>query len=185
MSVRAQEARPSLLQIDAILSRLEGVDALHETCRFLTAAFPHYRWVGIYRVEGAELVLDAWDGPAPTEHVRIPIGQGVCGRAAREGTTVVVDDVREDPEYLACFVETRSEIVVPIRDGTRVLGEIDIDGTAVGAYDASDRAFLEEVAVRLARPLTGGGAGPPPPSGSERSSSEPPSTRLPHRPGGS
>jgi L-methionine (R)-S-oxide reductase len=170
VTVRPREATASLLQVDAILARLGGRDALQEVCRFLRASHAAYRWVGVYRVDGEELVLDAWDGPAPTEHVRIPVARGVCGRAARDGVTVIVDDVRSDPEYLACFLETRSEIVVPIRDAGSVVGEIDIDGNEVGAYDGSDRAFLERVAgklgaaVRAAREAgsSAGGATPSP-----------------------
>jgi L-methionine (R)-S-oxide reductase len=149
VTVPPRAVAPTLLQVDAIVSRLAGRAALQEICRFLRHSFPHYRWVGVYRVEGTDLVLDAWEGPAATEHTRIPIAQGICGQAAREDRTVVVDDVRAAPEYLACFVETRSEIVVPIRDGSVVIGEIDIDGDRVGAYDASDRAFLEKVAPKL------------------------------------
>jgi L-methionine (R)-S-oxide reductase len=149
VTVPPRAVAPTLLQVDAIVSRLAGRAALQEICRFLRHSFPHYRWVGVYRVEGTDLVLDAWEGPAATEHTRIPIAQGICGQAAREDRTVIVDDVRAAPEYLACFVETRSEIVVPIRDGTVVIGEIDIDGDRVGAYDASDRAFLEKVAPKL------------------------------------
>ena len=155
---------PALLQIDAILARLSGRAALREVCRFLLEGFPEYRWVGVYRLEAEELLLEAWDGPAATEHTRIPIGRGICGQAAREGRTVIVDDVRSAPEYLACFVETRSEIVVPIREGSRVLGEIDIDGNRVGAYDASDRAFLERVAAKLTPALGRAAAEPPPDS---------------------
>ncbi|MGI0133083.1 MAG: GAF domain-containing protein [Thermoplasmata archaeon] len=150
MSVHVREVTPALLQIDAILVRLSGTNAFAEVSRFLRRQFPHYGWVGIYRTEGDELVLDGWDGPAPTEHVRIPIGRGVCGRAAREQRTVVVSDVTADPEYLACFLDTRAEIVVPIRRGDRVLGEIDIDGTSVSAFDASDARFLEAAAAKLA-----------------------------------
>jgi L-methionine (R)-S-oxide reductase len=149
MTVPPRAAAPALLQVDAILARLSGRSALAEVCRFLRGSFRHYRWVGVYRQEDGMLVLDGWDGPAATEHVRIPVGQGVCGRAARENRTVIVDDVRADPDYLSCFLETRAEIVVPIHDGPVVLGEVDIDGNEVGAYDASDRAFLEEVARRL------------------------------------
>lgn len=169
MTVRPTAARASLLQVDAILQRLSGVAALAEVCRFLRASFPHYAWVGVYRLEGETLVLDAWDGAQATEHTRIPIGEGICGRAAREGRTVVVDDVRASPEYLACFLETRSEIVVPVLDGTTVLGEIDIDGTAVGAYDATDRSFLELVASRLAGPLRAVVPAPPASEASARS----------------
>jgi GAF domain-containing protein len=157
MTVPAKATRPALLQIDAILARLTGPAALEEVCRFLRGSFPHYRWVGVYRKDGPTLVLDAWSGDAPTEHTRIPIERGVCGRAARDGRTVIVDDVRADPEYLSCFLETRAEIVVPIRGATSVLGEIDIDGNAERAFDASDGTFLEAVAAKLTRAV-----GPPP-----------------------
>ena len=149
MSVASRRALPALLQVDAIVGRLRGAQALAEVTRFLRSEFEHFRWVGVYRLEGPELVLDAWDGPAATEHTRIPLGAGVCGRAAREKRTVIVDDVRNDPEYLACFLETRSEIVVPVREGEEILGQIDIDGTEVGAFDASDDRFLSEVARRI------------------------------------
>lgn len=162
MTVVPRRATPALLQIDAILSRTSGRLALQEVCRFLRAEFAHYRWVGVYRLEGPTLVLDAWDGPGPTEHTQIPIDRGVCGRAVRDGATVLVDDVRSSPEYLACFLETRSEIVVPIRSGGPVVGEIDIDGNEVGAYDASDRSFLETVAARLGEAvIASAGATPP------------------------
>ena len=70
--------------------------------------------MGIYFVEGDELALGPWHGPQATEHVRIPVGQGVCGAAAASGETEIVDDVNADDRYLACFLSTRSEIVVPI-----------------------------------------------------------------------
>jgi L-methionine (R)-S-oxide reductase len=161
MTVAPRQATPALLQIEAILGRLAGRSALAEVCRFLRASFAHYRWVGVYRLEGRTLVLDAWDGPAATEHVRIPLERGICGQAARENRTVVVDDVRAAAEYLACFRETRAEIVVPVRDGDRVVGEIDIDGTTVGAYDASDARFLEAVARALTRAVAQAAAEPP------------------------
>ncbi len=162
MTVRDRAAAPALLQLDAIVGRLAGRPALQEVCRFLRDSFSHYRWVGVYRLDGGTLVLEAWDGPRATEHTRIPVERGVCGRAAREGRTVLVDDVRSDPEYLACFLETRAEIVVPVRAVGRVVGELDIDGNAVGAYDASDRRFLEAVAERLSAPLASFADGPPP-----------------------
>ncbi|HEV2316287.1 MAG TPA: GAF domain-containing protein [Thermoplasmata archaeon] len=152
MSVAPRRSTPAFLQVDAILGRLGGTQALTEVCRYLRGEFPHYRWIGIYRLDGETLVLDGWDGEQPTEHTRIPLDRGICGMAARENRTVIVDDVSADPAYLQCFLDTRSEIVVPIRDGDRVLGEIDIDGREVGAYDRTDEAFLTGVAERL-RPL--------------------------------
>jgi L-methionine (R)-S-oxide reductase len=116
----------------------------------LQSRFEHYSWVGIYLVEGDDLVLGPWQGPEATEHVRIPVGQGVCGAAAASGKTEVVDDVNADPRYLACFPSTRSEIVVPIAQNGRVVGEIDIDSDRPAAFGAEDRAFLERVAELIA-----------------------------------
>jgi L-methionine (R)-S-oxide reductase len=149
VTVPERRAVPALLQVDSILAHLQGKNALAEVCRYLSEEFAHYPWVGVYRLEGTTLVLDAYHGPEPTEHVRIPIDRGICGQAARENRTVIVDDVNASPEYLACFLSTRSEIVVPIRDGTAVVGEIDIDGNRVKAFDESDRRFLERVAAKL------------------------------------
>jgi GAF domain-containing protein len=111
--------------------------------------FKHYNWVGIYMLESEELVLRAWDGPEATQHVRIPIGAGICGLAARERRTVVVGDVNADPRYLACFPYTRSEIVVPIFKNGKVIGEIDIDSDSPHAFTEQDRRFLEDVATLL------------------------------------
>jgi GAF domain-containing protein len=121
--------------------------------------FSHYDWVGIYWVDAdaGELVLGPWIGPEATEHTRIPLGVGICGAAAVSGRTEIVDDVTADPRYLACFASTRSEIVVPIFAEGQVVGEIDIDGSDVSAYDETDAQFLEEVAALLAplRPRPG------------------------------
>jgi L-methionine (R)-S-oxide reductase len=119
------------------------VDLLHDR-------FPHYDWVGIYWVHGTDLVLGPWTGPQATEHTRIPIGSGVCGAAAASGRTEIVPDVNADPRYLACFASTQSEIVVPIFDGGGVIGEIDVDGSDLDAFDETDARFLEEIAALLA-----------------------------------
>lgn len=119
----------------------------------LRDSFPNFHWVGVYLLEGETLRLAAWKGPHPTEHVAIPLGQGICGLAARTKETVVVPDVSKDPRYLACFPNTRSEIVVPIQAEGRVYGEIDIDSDALDAFGLHDRQFLEVVAGDLARYL--------------------------------
>jgi GAF domain-containing protein len=122
---------------------------LRRTVDLLQDTFAHYSWVGVYLVEGDDLVLGPWKGPEATEHTRIPIGHGICGAAAATGHTEVVADVSGDERYLACFPSTRSEIVVPIlapMQPTRVIGEIDIDSVEPGAFDDADRAFLEHVA---------------------------------------
>jgi GAF domain-containing protein len=130
--------------------RRAGDDAPRKAVALLQHEFEHYSWVGIYLVEGDELVLGPWQGPEATEHVRIPVGQGVCGAAAASGLTEVVDDVNADPRYLACFPSTRSEIVVPIVHEGRVVGEIDIDSDRPAAFGDDDRAFLERVAELIA-----------------------------------
>ncbi len=131
------------------ISGLDFGQTLQKTVSFLRSTVAHYQWVGIYMLEGDTLVLKAWDGPEATQHTRIPIGVGICGLAAREKRTVIVGDVHADPRYLACFPSTKSEIVVPIMKGTRVLGEIDIDSDTVNAFTEKDREFLEKVAALL------------------------------------
>jgi L-methionine (R)-S-oxide reductase len=128
----------------------EADDVLRSVVDLLEERFEHYSWVGIYLVEGDDLVLGPWRGPEATEHVRIPVGQGICGAAAATGKTEVVDDVNADPRYLACFPSTRSEIVVPILYEERVVGEIDIDSDVPAAFAAADRQFLERVAQLIA-----------------------------------
>ena len=115
----------------------------------LKQEIPYYSWVGIYLVDGDELVLGPFLGK-PSPHTRIPLGRGICGAAATEKRTIVVDDVNADLRYLACSLETKSEIVVPILQGTRVLGEIDIDSDRPAAFGAADRKLLEAVAALLA-----------------------------------
>lgn len=108
-----------------------------------------YDWCGVYRLEGSELVLDEYVGAA-TDHMRIPVGRGVCGTAVAEDKNQVIDDVRELTNYLSCSLETRSEIVVLIRGKEGVLGQIDIDGHRVGSFGKFDEEFLERVAELIA-----------------------------------
>lgn len=109
---------------------------------------PWYNWTGFYMLDPDDpstLVLGPFRG-APTPHVRIPVTQGICGAAVAQNSTVIVDDVNADPRYLACSLETRSEIVVPIRAHGAVIGEIDIDSHDPAPFSAHDRQFLEECA---------------------------------------
>jgi len=134
-------------QIRDIVSKSYKV--LDEVVEFLFKNFDHYSWIGIYLVEGDDLVLGPWKGPHSTEHTRIPIGKGICGSAAATGKTEVIHDVNSDERYLACFVSTKSEIVVPIiRDG-KVFGEIDIDSDKKNAFTGNDKVFLEKIADML------------------------------------
>lgn len=111
----------------------------------------HFDWVGFYMIErdglGEDpvLVLGPYIGTV-TQHKRIPLNQGICGAAASSGQTVVVDDVKSDPRYLACSLETRSEIVAPVLVNGKVVGELDIDSHTPAAFNDDDRKLVEHCA---------------------------------------
>jgi GAF domain-containing protein len=113
---------------------------------------PRFTWVGIYLLDGDELILGPYLGK-PSPHTRIPLGRGICGAAATSRATIIVDDVNSDPRYLACSLETQSEIVVPIMRGGEVLGEIDIDSDSRAAFGPADQRLLEAVAALLSEQL--------------------------------
>lgn len=142
-----------LIECEALLEGEGTVDErLQRLMQLLHDRLPHFHWVGIYWLRGNELVLGPYVGP-PTEHVRIPVGRGVCGTAVAERMNQIVYDVRERANYLACNLETRSEIVVLIRHPQtgKIIGQIDVDGTEVGAFDISDEALLQTIAERITR----------------------------------
>lgn len=120
-----------------------------EIAKLLHEKLLKYNWVGFYMLEKDAvppmLVLGAFEGTM-TPHTRIPLNQGICGAAASTGKTVVVDDVSADPRYLACSLETKSEIVVPVFVGGRVVGELDIDSHFPAAFGAEDRRLCEHTA---------------------------------------
>jgi len=138
-----------------VRQRLNGISdpaaAMTRTVEILKR-IPHYSWVGIYQLSGDELVLGPFLGK-PSPHTRIPLGRGICGAAATAKKTIVVDDVNSDPRYLACSLDTQSEIVVPVMRGDDVVAEIDIDSDTPAAFGARDRQMLETVAALLAEKL--------------------------------
>ena len=109
--------------VNAIGDATDARAAMQAAVDALKAQLPHYTWVGIYMLEGDELVLGPFLGK-PSPHTRIPLNRGICGAAASQKATIIVDDVNSDPRYLACSMETKSEIVVHIMRGDRVLGEM-------------------------------------------------------------
>ena len=117
-----------------------------------------YNWVGFYMLEEPQdgqapmLVLGAFEG-AMTPHTRIPLNQGICGAAASSGQTVVVDDVHQDPRYLACSLETKSEIVVPVFAKGKVVGELDIDSHFPAAFGDQDRLLVEYCAALVGKQM--------------------------------
>jgi len=146
--------REILSDLEQFLTAATGPAAAQ---RFIVDAMatrlPHYDWVGFYMLDPDDrtmLVLGPFHGAA-TEHVRIPVDKGICGAAVATGETIVVDDVAADPRYLSCSIETRSEIVVPIRVRGEIVGEIDIDSHAPAAFGAADRNFVEACAALMGR----------------------------------
>jgi GAF domain-containing protein len=129
---------------------LEGITLL------LNKEMLKYNWVGFYMLEpGADppmLVLGHYQG-AMTPHTRIPLNQGICGAAASSGKTVVVDDVTKDQRYLACSLETKSEIVVPVFVNGKVVGELDIDSHFPAAFSVEDRELVEYCAQLVGKRL--------------------------------
>jgi len=125
-------------------SHLERDEKLRSICKLLRENFTHFNWVGFYLASGNELVLGPFEGE-PTEHVRIPFGKGVCGRAAQTRKTRVVQDVSKETNYLACSPKVKSEIVVPILKNGNFVGELDIDSHMLSAFTEEDRKFLEKV----------------------------------------
>jgi L-methionine (R)-S-oxide reductase len=133
----------------AVAAAPDARAAMNQAVRLLKDGVPQYTWVGIYLVDRNELVLGPYLGK-PSPHTRIALGRGICGAAAAEKATIIVDDVNADARYLACSLETQSEIVVPIMQNDEVLGEIDIDSDRRAAFGPADLRLLEPVAALLA-----------------------------------
>jgi GAF domain-containing protein len=104
---------------------------------------PDLNWVGFYRRQGDELVLGPFQGKPAC--VRIPIGKGVCGAAARDKRTLVVPDVDKFPGHIACDGASRSEIAVPVMRTIEVLGVLDLDSPSLARFDSEDALGLEEL----------------------------------------
>ena len=133
-----------LKKIDLLDSK-DPIDALQETCQILTE-ISHYNWVGFYFMEDStkELILGPYVGKK-TNHTKIPYGKGVCGQVAISGETFVVQDVDQEENYLACSLDTKSEIVVPIYKGGKLIGQIDIDSHIHHPFKVEDEILLKKV----------------------------------------
>jgi L-methionine (R)-S-oxide reductase len=147
------------MNADSVIARLDQLtreDApletlLEEAVRGLHECDSRFHWTGIYELfEDHMLRLGPFVG-APTDHVFIGVGNGVCGTAVAERRNMNVPDVREITNYLACSTETRSELVVLIREGETIYGQIDIDSHRVAAFDDESVVQVQRVADRLAR----------------------------------
>jgi GAF domain-containing protein len=154
VSTRLEEVR---LEISALAESLPTAhDLMRAMAKVLHDKMLKYNWVGFYMLEpGAQppvLVLGAFEG-AMTPHTRIPLNQGICGAAASSGQTVVVDDVAKDPRYLACSLETKSEIVVPVFAHGTIVGELDIDSHFPAAFTVEHQEFVQHCATLVGKKL--------------------------------
>ena len=144
VAARIEEVRSALTEL-AQRSR-SAAEFMQSVVKLLHDRMLKYNWVGFYLLDpGAEppvLVLGAFEG-AMTPHTRIPLNQGICGAAASSGQTVVVDDVNKDPRYLACSLETKSEIVVPVFAHGKIVGELDIDSHFPAAFTPEHQALVQ------------------------------------------
>ena len=146
-------------QLRALISGVPHLVAnLANASALLWQSLPDLNWVGFYLLDGGKLVLGPFQGkPACIE---IPLGKGVCGTAAAEGRTVLVENVHTFPGHIACDSASNAEIVVPIRQNGRVAAVLDLDSPTVGRFTDDDREVLEAVGRVLEEELAGqfGGA---------------------------
>jgi len=143
-----------MTQRDSALQTIQnrGWSGLVEVCEGLRKEVPHYQWVGIYWMNNAEQALHL--GPfagAETEHRVIPYGRGICGQVALSGQTFEVPDVWAQDNYLACSMETKAELVVPIYRGSVLIGQIDIDSHYLDPFSAEDEELLYGIAGAIGR----------------------------------
>ena len=143
-------------QLDALAKSASSGEALMKSIvALLHEKLTRYNWVGFYMLEregGDTLVLGPFKGTM-TPHARIPLNQGICGAAASSGKTIVVDDVNSDSRYLACSLETKAEIVVPIFVRGQVAGELDIDSHFPAAFGIEDQELVQYCAEVVGKKL--------------------------------
>src|ERR1051325_4892384 len=154
MPTTSQESVSLIAELDRVASSAASAEALmNSIVVLLHEKLTRYNWVGFYMIDANDpnmLVLGPFRG-SMTPHTRIPLNQGICGAAASTGETVVVDDVNNDPRYLACSLKTKSEIVVPVFSEGKVVGELDIDSHFLAAFGPDDRKLCEHAAQLLGK----------------------------------
>lgn len=136
----------------AIADKHTQSDILKITVQLLDAFSDGYDWTGFYMMRRGVLEVGPYVGPE-TSHTRIELNSGICGAAASQKKTIVVDDVNADPHFLACSTTTRSEIVVPLMDGDTCLGEIDIDSNQPAFFTNDDKEMLKAIASLIVQRL--------------------------------
>lgn len=142
---KEQLYRQTTSQIKPLIDGINNkVGALANVAAALKEAFGYYFWVGFYIVKGDELELGPFQGPVACYTIKK--GKGVCGTAWEQKNTIVVPDVEKFPGHIACSSKSRSEIVVPVFNGSDVVAVIDVDSTNLNAFDDKDKEGLEKIA---------------------------------------
>ena len=129
----------------------DGIANMANIAALLWQFLPDLNWAGFYRMVGNELVLGPFQGKAAC--IRIPLGKGVCGAAARTATSQRVEDVHAFPGHIACDADSRSELVVPVLDEGKVIAVIDLDSPSPARFDLDDQSGVEALAALLASRL--------------------------------
>ena len=155
MATTTPKSSDLIPELDALAVTASSADALmRDIVTLLHGKLTKYNWVGFYMLEKEPdrdiLVLGSFQGTM-TPHTRIPLNQGICGAAASTGKTIVIDDVSSDSRYLACSLETKSEIVVPLFVHGNVVGELDIDSHFLAAFGPDDRLLCEHAAALVGK----------------------------------
>ncbi len=142
---KAETYRELTTQLSALLTgETNGLANAANTAALLHQGLPDLNWAGFYFLHGDELILGPFQGKVAC--VRIALGRGVCGTAARQRTTIVVPDVEKFPGHIACDHASRSEVVVPLVKDGRLIGVLDLDSPSLARFDATDAAALEAMA---------------------------------------
>ena len=158
MKPRYRSARDLIADIQQALEAKPNPRAQTPLDRAVELLYEHrgYFWIGIYLVLGDKVVRQTFRGPVPPCH-EFAFGKGNVGTTGQSGLMKVIPDVSEDPTYSMCFLQTKSEIVVPIKLAGRTLGVIDVESDRVNAFGPGDRVLLKTLAMKLARYLTSNG----------------------------
>ena len=155
---KIDEVRDEITELARTLPSAQ--DFMRTMVKVLHERMLKYNWVGFYMIDPVAnppmLVLGVFEG-AMTPHTRIPLNQGICGAAASSGQTVVVDDVGKDPRYLACSLETKSEIVVPVFVHGKVVGELDVDSHLAAAFTSEHQDLVQHCAKLVGNKLESAG----------------------------
>lgn len=145
-SIQGSKEEQYIGLIPQIKGLLEGEDDLIANLANIAAALKEqfsFFWVGFYLAKGSQLVLGPFQGPVAC--TRISMGRGVCGTAWQQEKTIIVPDVEQFPGHIACSSLSKSEIVLPLKKGNKIIGVLDVDSDSLNMFDETDAFYLEKI----------------------------------------